>query len=120
MLRTIPEQARVYVNGEYLGDSPVEYTDSRTVFSTNEVRFELEGYQPKVVYFSRNEEVDILTAIVGIYLLVPLLWVMDYKDEHRYELQPLAGVIHYIEAYSEAAKSVELGDTKERVLEVLE
>ena len=62
MLRTTPEGARVYVNSEYQGDSPVEYSDSRIVFSTNEVRLELEGHRPKIVYFSRDEIYQMVSA----------------------------------------------------------
>ena len=120
MLITIPEGAKVYVNEEYYGESPAEYSDRRVIGSRNEVRFELNGYQTKVVYFHKDEKMNLVAAIGAVAVLVPILWVMDYKAEHRYELEPLAEVIRYIEEYNEAARLVHLGDSKEKALGILE
>jgi hypothetical protein len=120
MLITNPPGAKVYVNEEYYGESPAEYGDRRTVLASNEVRFELDGYQTKVAHFSKDERMNFLVAIAAYALIVPILWVMDYKSEHRYELTPLAGAIHHIVSYNQASRSVELGDSKEKVLRILE
>ncbi len=120
ILITDPPGANVYVNEEYYGKSPAEYSDKRIVGARTQVRFELDGYRTKEVYFRKDEKMNIIALIGAVAILFPALWIMDYKPEHRYQLTPLAGAIHHIQGYNEAATSVELGDNKERVLGILE
>ena len=60
---TNPEGAKVYVNDEFYGESPVDYSDTRMSWSGNRVRLELEGYGPKIVYFRKDEKMNVLSAI---------------------------------------------------------
>lgn len=118
-LITIPARARVYVNDQYRGESPVDYSDRRTILSTSMARFELDGYQTRSVRFRRNDKINPLAAVGSIAVLVPLLWIRNYKESYQYELEPLAGLVGFGNAYREAAASIELGDGKEEVLGVL-
>ena len=52
------------------------------------VHFDYPGYAPLDVTLSRTEELDVLPLVAGIFLLVPLLWVMKYQPMHIYQLQP--------------------------------
>jgi PEGA domain len=91
VLQSQPPGARVLLNGQPVGNTPYTMTDSRIVGSSTQVRLEAPGYQPLDATISRSEELDILPLIGGIFLLVPLLWVMKYQPTHLYQLQPGGG-----------------------------
>lgn len=48
-----------------------------------------EGYQDLSAVFSRNENPNVGAIIGGVLVLVPFLWVMDYKPSYSYEMVPL-------------------------------
>lgn len=91
IIRTAPSDAKLYLNGEPVGETPYTHTDTKIVGSTNTVRLEKEGYETLTTSFSRNEEADVGAIIGGILVLVPFLWTMKYKPIHNYELEPLSG-----------------------------
>jgi hypothetical protein len=37
---------------------------------------------------TRNEQFSVGACIGGVLVLVPFLWIMEYKPEHSYELTP--------------------------------
>ena len=88
LLQTQPPGARVFLNGMPAGSTPYTLTDSNIVGSITQVHFEYPGYQPLDVVIARNEELDVGPLIAGIFFLVPLLWVMKYRANHTYQLQP--------------------------------
>lgn len=91
MIQSNPSEAKLYMNGEYMGNTPFAYRDTKVVGSTTLVRLEKEGYNPFNTSFSRDEELDVGALIGGLFLLVPFLWIMKYKSFRTYELQPAAG-----------------------------
>jgi hypothetical protein len=95
VLQTQPPGARVSINGVVVGQTPYSMTDSKIVGSSTQVHFEYPGYGPLDVTISRDEEVDVLPLIGGIFLLVPFLWVMKYHDMHVYQLPPPGGYPGY-------------------------
>jgi len=91
MIQSRPDNARVYLNGEYMGTTPYAHRDSKIVSSTTLVTLEKEGYQTFNTSFSRDEELDVGALIGGIFLLVPFLWIMKYKPFRTYEMKPEFG-----------------------------
>lgn len=91
MLRSEPSGAKVYMNEEPVGTTPYSHTDTRIVGSRTEVRMEKEGYRPFTTTLIRNEEVNVGAIIGTVLVLIPVLWIMDYKPAHTYELEPLSG-----------------------------
>ncbi|WP_373522403.1 PEGA domain-containing protein [Aquiflexum sp.] len=91
MIQSRPDNAKVYLNGEYMGNTPYAYRDTKIVSSTTIVTLEKEGYQPFNTSFSRDEELDVGALIGGIFLLVPFLWIMKYKPFRTYEMKPEFG-----------------------------
>lgn len=79
IINSDPSGARVYLNGEKVG-------------STNTLLLKKESYQDFSALFSRNEDVSVGAIVGGIFVLVPLFWVMDYKPTHSYEMVPLKSV----------------------------
>jgi hypothetical protein len=55
------------------------------------VRLEYPGYQSFNGFIQRNEVFDVGACVGGVFLLVPFLWIMAYKPQHTFELQPIAG-----------------------------
>lgn len=89
VIQSSPSPARLYLNGEPVGETPYTHTDTRIVGSTTTVRLEKEGYETLHTFFSRDEEADVGAIVGGIFLLFPFLWLMKYKPSHFYELTPL-------------------------------
>ena len=91
MIQSRPDNAKVYLNGEYMGTTPYAHRDTRIVSSTTYVTLEKEGYQTFNTSFSRDEELDVGALIGGIFVLVPFLWIMKYKPFRTYEMKPEFG-----------------------------
>ena len=90
-IQSYPAGAKVYLNGEPVGTTPYQHTDTRIVGSTTTVELEKEGYEPLVTSFSRDEQADVGAIIGGVFVLVPFLWTMKYKPVHAYEMLPTGG-----------------------------
>jgi hypothetical protein len=88
VLQSQPPGARVFLNNVPVGTTPYTLSDSNIVGTATAVRLEYPGYQPLNTYIVRNEELDALALVGGIFLLVPFLWVMKYNPQHFYQLQP--------------------------------
>ncbi|MBN1386850.1 MAG: PEGA domain-containing protein [Bacteroidales bacterium] len=87
IIQSEPSGAKLYLNGEHVGETPYTHIDTKIIGSTNTVRLTMEGYDDFIGSFSRDEEVDIGAVIGGIFFLFPFLWTMKYKPFHTYELQ---------------------------------
>lgn len=89
LIQSNPSGAKVYMNEEYMGVTPLSYSDTKIVGSTTSLRIEKEGFEPLYTYLTRNEEVDAGAIIGGLLVWVPFLWTMKYKPVHNYELRPI-------------------------------
>jgi hypothetical protein len=89
VLQTTPPGATVKINGMIVGQTPYTLTDTKIVGTTTMLDFEAPGYQPMRTQIQRNEELDPLALVGGIFLLVPFLWIMKYSGTHMYTLVPL-------------------------------
>ncbi len=87
IIRSHPQDAKVYINDEYVGNTPHSHTDTSIVGSTKHVRLEKEGCENLTTFFNRNEEVNVGALIGGLFVLVPFLWIMDYKPERTFEMK---------------------------------
>jgi hypothetical protein len=86
-IRVSDPDARIYVNGEYVGTGKGYYSDRKPMFTKQEVTLRKDGCAEQRYVFRRNERPD-LGAIVGAYYLtVPVLWLTQYKDRHAYEFE---------------------------------
>lgn len=79
--------ARIYVNGEYVGTGKGRYSDIKPAFTKQVVTLRKDGCDEETYSFRRNER-PALGAIVGAYYLVlPALWFLKYKDRHAYDFE---------------------------------
>ena len=88
-IRVSDPDARIYVNGEYVGTGKGYYSDRKPAFTKQEVTLRKRGCEDESYSFRRNEKPD-FGAIVGAYLFaVPILWFTQYKARHVYEFDCL-------------------------------
>lgn len=86
-IRVSDPDARIYVNGEYLGSGHAHYRDRKPAFSEQHVTVRKDGCSDRHYSFRRNERPDIGAIVSAYYLWVPILWVTQYKAQHKYEFQ---------------------------------
>ncbi len=82
-----PPGAKVFLNDEYIGKTPLMYEDSKIIFSTNHLKIEKEGYKTLYTSFSRDEAPEFGAIVAGFIVWAPFLWAMKYKPNHTYELE---------------------------------
>lgn len=87
-----PAGAKLFVNGQYKGTTPYQYSDTKIVGSTTDLRLEKDGFEPLQVPLVRNERADAGAIVGGVFLLFPFLWTMKYNPDHTYQLRSLNGV----------------------------
>ncbi len=88
VIQSTPGEAKLYLNGEPVGNTPYTVRDSKIVGSSTTVQLKKDGYEPLTTSFSKDEEVNVGAIIGGIFFLFPFLWTMKYKPVHTYELTP--------------------------------
>lgn len=86
IIRSEPPGARVYLNGQEVGKTPYTMTDEKIVGSKTILDLKLEGYEPFYTTIIRNEDLDVGALIGGIFVWIPLLWIMKYQPDHKYQL----------------------------------
>jgi hypothetical protein len=91
VIRSNVPGSKVYLNGEYVGNTPYTMSDTKIVGATTSVRIEADGYAPTHATITRSEEFSVLACIGGVFLLVPFLWIMGYKADHFYQMAPGGG-----------------------------
>jgi hypothetical protein len=91
VIRSNPPGAKVFIDGEMVGVTPYEMSDTKIVGSTTRIRLEYPGLAPTQASIKRSEEFDVVACIGGVFLLVPFLWIMGYKADHTYDLTASQG-----------------------------
>ena len=96
-IRVSDPNARIYVNGEYVGTGHGHYSDRKPAFTRQEVTVRRTGCAEETYTMRRNERPDIGAIISAYYLVVPIAWFTQYKSSHAYEydceiesLEPIA------------------------------
>jgi hypothetical protein len=85
-IRSFPSGAKVYLNGEYVGETPLVHEDMDIAGSSKKVKLAHDGYRDQVGTI-RKEELKIMPLVVGLFIVVPLLRVTGYPDEYRFILE---------------------------------
>ena len=84
-IRVSDPDARIYVNGEYIGTGSGHYEDRKPAFTRQEVAVRKEGCAEERYSFRRNERPDVGAIVSAYYLYLPILWLTQYKEHHAYE-----------------------------------
>ena len=86
-IRVSDPDARIYVNGEYVGTGNGYYSDRKPMFTKQEVAVRKDGCEEQSYTFRRNERPDLGAIISAYYLVVPVLWMTQYKHHRLYEFE---------------------------------
>jgi hypothetical protein len=89
-IRVSDPDARIYVNGEYVGTGKGYYSDRKPAFTKQEVTVRKDGCAEQSYTFRRNERPDLGAIVSAYYLALPILWVTQYKDRRAYEFECMA------------------------------
>lgn len=84
-IRISDPEARIYVNGEYVGTGHGHYSDRKPAFTIQEVTLRKDGCEAQNYRIRRNERPDVGAIVSAYYLVVPIFWFTQYKDHHAYE-----------------------------------
>jgi hypothetical protein len=87
ILNTNDSKAKIFVNNKYLGIGSVIHTDMKIAWLGNKVKIKKKNCADQVFVFRKNEEIDLVPLVSGLFLFVPLLWVMKYKAVHNFEFK---------------------------------
>ncbi len=102
LIQSTPPGAKVYINEEPAGYTPLRYADSKILFSSTNFRLEYEGYEPFYVTMIRDEEVDPGPVVAGFFTGgLSWLWALKYKPVRHFELNPLYYEEYHEEYYEE-------------------
>lgn len=88
MIESFPTGAELYLNGEAVGYTPYQMTDTKPMFSSTSVRIQKEGYRTFYTTITRDEEADVGAIIGGVFFFLPFVWALKYKPTHFYKLVP--------------------------------
>lgn len=86
---TTPEGAKVYINGDYIGDSPVTLDDTKSLPKRVHIQVRHEGYKELDMYIDKRA--DYLNMILSIfpYTAPIVFWGYTLEDKYRFDLRSL-------------------------------
>ncbi|HNW50541.1 MAG TPA: PEGA domain-containing protein [Prolixibacteraceae bacterium] len=87
LIESVPSGGELYLDGEYVGQTPYSMTDTKIVGSCTSVRIEKKNYENLYASICRTEEADAGAIVGGLFFWFPFLWTMKYKPTHYYKLQ---------------------------------
>lgn len=94
VIKSSVSSAKIYADGNFIGEGSGYYSDRKITGSTTVIEIKKEGYKDKVAQISRSGQLNV-GALVGGILLAPslvgllfFLWITDYKDYYAFDLEP--------------------------------
>lgn len=85
-IESIPSNAKLYINGQFVGNTPYTYSDKKISGSTQEVKILKDGFEPYTDEFTRNQKLERRALYFGIFL-VPLFWLKEYDEVQTFDLR---------------------------------
>ena len=83
---SVPSGAKAYLNGETIGQTPVQTDLSNFIGSDYALELKLDGYEK--FYRSLSKEVKAVHIFLGLFDLVNFLWCYGPKSYYNFELTP--------------------------------
>jgi len=87
-IKSNPPGAKLSLDGQLVGETPTFYSDKAVAGKTKAVNLKKEGYKDFNGYIKR-EKLSIPILIGGIFLIVPLVWVLEYPSQYNFEMEKL-------------------------------
>jgi len=86
VIKSNPPGAKLYLDGQPQGETPYTYTDKAAAGTSRAVTLKKEGYTDLTGRI-RREKLSVPALIAGIFLIVPLIWVLEYPPEYTFEME---------------------------------
>ena len=88
LIKSNPPEAKLYLDGQYKGETPYTYSDSATAGTMRTVILRKEGYKDFTGTIKR-EKFSIPAFIGGLFFIIPFIWITEYPSEYTFEMQEL-------------------------------
>ena len=89
LISSSPNGADVFVNGDYVGETPMRHWDSEPSGNLLNVRIEKDGYADLNTDIEKRGRVNFM-ALMFCWLLFPLAWLEKYPSSFFGHLQPVS------------------------------
>lgn len=90
-INSTPSGASLSINGNAVGQTPYTYTDSKVLFSKQQVALSMKGYTTFQGFIARDE-LAVGTLLIGLLCVWPaLLWAWEYPPSYNFTLQKKGG-----------------------------
>ena len=86
LIKSNPPGAKLYLDGQVQGETPYTYSDKAVAGTMRTVTLKMEGYKDFNGTIKR-EQLSVGALIGGIFLLVPLIWVLEYPPQYNFEME---------------------------------
>ena len=86
---TTPEGAKVYVNGDFIGVSPVTLNDSKSLPKRLHIQVRHAGYKELDMYLDKRADYVNMVLSVLPYTAPLIFWGYTLDDKYRFNLTPL-------------------------------
>ena len=86
---TTPEGAKIFVNGDYIGDSPVTLDDSKSLPSRIHIQVRHEGYKELDLFIDKRADYLNMTLAAIPYLSPLIFWGYTLNSKYRFDLSSL-------------------------------
>ena len=81
-----PPGARIYINGKYIGETPLETERSDFVGTPHMITLRKKGYRE--ITAMAETEIKPIPLIFGLFVIVPLFWCIGPEEEQSYLMEP--------------------------------
>ena len=88
LIKSNPPGAKMQVDGKPIGETPHFYTDMAVAGTIRTITLKKEGYKDYNGYI-RREKFSVPILIAGIFLIVPLVWILEYPPQYNFEMEKL-------------------------------
>lgn len=88
-IKSLPSGSKVYVDGEYKGLTPCTFSDQKPAWAKTKIEIKKNGYKPLTVVIDKGEKFNLAACIGGCLVIVPFIWVLEYKPERTFELDQI-------------------------------
>ena len=84
---TKPEGAHLFVNGDYIGETPVVFDDRRSLPTRMHIQIRKEGY--KELDFYLDKSADYLGMLISVFYGIGIFWSSSLDNDYHFDLGSL-------------------------------
>jgi len=86
VIKSNPPGAKLYLDGQFKGETPYTYSDRAAAGTMRTVTLKKEGYKDFTGHIKR-EELSVGALIGAILVLIPIIWILEYPPEYTFEME---------------------------------